>query len=234
MIKMAKKKSKKGTEEPFEAVHGALSRTEQFIENNQKLIIYIVLGIVLVVLAIIGFRKFILEPKQKEAASQIFVAEYYFERDSFQLALEGDGSNLGFLDIIDEYGRTSVGNLAYYYAGACYMRLQDFETAIEYLDKYKAKDDMLGPISIGLKGDAYAELGETDKAIKLYLEAAKKADNEFVSPLYLMRAGLAYENNGEYQKALEIYERIEKEYYGTNEQRNIEKYITRVKIMLEQ
>lgn len=229
---MAKKKSNKNSEEPFEAVHGALSRTEQFIENNQKLIMYVVIGIILVALAVIGYKKFIKEPKEKEASSQIFVAEYYFERDSFRLALEGDGSNLGFLDIIDEYGRTDVGNLAYYYAGVCYMRLQDFETAIEYLDKFSTKDDMLGPMAIGLKADAFAELNDMDKAIKLYLKAAEEGDNDFISPLFLMRAGLAYEKQGEYQKALEVYERIEKEYYGTNEQRSIEKYITRVKMNL--
>ena len=219
-------------EEPFEAVQGALSKTEQFIENNQKLILYIVIGIIAVVMIVLGYNKFILEPKQKEAATQAFVAEYYFEMDSFSLALEGDGSNLGFLDVIDEYGRTDVGNLAYYYSGVCYMRLGDFETALEYLDHYKKKDDMLGPLAIGLMGDANAELGDMEKAAELYIKAADKAENDFISPLFLLRAGIVFENLGNYQEALELYQRIEKEYYGTNEQRNIEKYLTRVKLKL--
>lgn len=229
---MAKNKSVKKSEEPFEAVQGALSKTEQFIENNQKTILYVVAGIIILVLVIVGYKRFILEPKQKEAATQVFVAEYYFEVDSFQLALEGDGSNLGFLDIIDEYGRTDVGNLSYYYAGVCYMRLGDFESALSYLKKYDGDDDMLGPLSIGLMGDANAELGNMEEAVKLYEKAAKEAENDFISPLYLMRAGLAYEKLGDFDKALKVYEQIEKEYYGTNEQRNIEKYLTRVKLQM--
>ncbi|HOE04418.1 MAG TPA: tetratricopeptide repeat protein [Bacteroidales bacterium] len=228
---MAKKKQNlKQSEDNLGAFESTLSRTEQFIEKNQKTIIYVVIGIVLLVGGYIGYRSFIQQPREKEAAATAFVAEYYFEIDSFKLALEGDGKNAGFLDIIDDYGSTDVGNLANYYAGVCYMRLGQFETAIDYLEDFDADDNMLKPLSVGLIGDANAELGKMEEAIANYEKAAKLAENEFLSPIYLMRAGLAYESLNKWDKALEVYNRIDKEYYGTTEQRNIEKYITRAKL----
>ena len=55
--------------------------------------------------------------KENEAKAQMWMAEQYFERDSFNLALNGDGNYLGFLDIIEEYGITKSANLANYYYG---------------------------------------------------------------------------------------------------------------------
>ena len=107
---MAKKKTKQ--EDNLQELESALTRTEQFIEDNQKMISYIVGGIIVVVAAYLGFNKFYLQPKEKEALSQMFMAENYFERDSFNLAINGDGNYLGFLDIIEDYGITKSANLA--------------------------------------------------------------------------------------------------------------------------
>jgi len=224
------KKIAKQSEDNLGTVQNALSKTEQFIENNQKIIIYVIIGLVVVVGGYLAYRSFIQQPREKRASAEMYTAEYYFELDSFKLALQGDTKNAGFLDIIDDYGSTDAGNLANYYAGVCYMRLGEYKTAIGFLEDYDSDDRMLKPISIGLIGDANAELGKLDIAIEKYLKAADLAANEFVSPIYLMRAGLAYESLNKWNEALEVYNRIEKEYYGTTEQRNIEKYITRAKL----
>lgn len=116
---MAKKKTKE--DDNLQELESALTRTEQFIEDNQKPIIYTVGVIVLIVVAYLGFNKFYLQPKQEEALSQMFMAENYFEKDSFNLAINGDGNYLGFLDIIDDYGITKSANLAKYYTGISYL-----------------------------------------------------------------------------------------------------------------
>ena len=66
----------------IEAVEEALSKTEHFIETNQKIIMYVVGAIVLIVLGYIGFRKLYLAPKEIEAQNAIFWAEKYFAKDS--------------------------------------------------------------------------------------------------------------------------------------------------------
>ncbi|MCX6235145.1 MAG: tetratricopeptide repeat protein [Bacteroidetes bacterium] len=224
---MVKKKEK--AEEPIHKVEEALSRTELIIEQNQK-IIYIVVGAI-VVLAIIffGYKKLYLAPKEKEAESQMFMAEKYFEKDSINLALNGDGNYLGFLNIIDDYGMTRSGNLAKYYAGVCYLRLGEFENAIDYLEKFKGKDAVVSCMALGATGDAYMEIGQTDKALDCYLRAADHNKNEFSTPMFLMKAGLTYEHLGNYAEALKLYERIKNDFRKSFEFRSIDKYIARTK-----
>jgi tetratricopeptide (TPR) repeat protein len=228
---MAKKKEK--AEKNILAVEEALSKTELFIEKNQKTL-YLVIGIIVViVLGVFGFKKLYIAPKEKEAQSQMFMAEKYFGKDSLQLALNGDGNYLGFLDIIDDYKLTKSANLARYYAGICYLHLEDFETAIEYLQKFKGRDQMVSAMAKGALGDAYMELDNRSKALDHYLEAAELNENEFTTPMFLMKVGMTYELMGEHQKALEVYEKIKKDYPSSFENRSIDKYIARAKGLLE-
>jgi hypothetical protein len=63
------------------------SRTELFIEKN-KMPLVVGAIIVAVVLGVLGYKKFIAEPKAKEASELMWKAEYYFEIDSLDKALE--------------------------------------------------------------------------------------------------------------------------------------------------
>src|SRR6056297_2804947 len=156
---MSKKKEQNQAQETtFENVEQALSRTEHFIEKNQKTITTVAVVVALLVLGYWGYQKYIMQPKTMEAQEMIFPAQQYFERDSFNLALNGDGNNYGFIDIIDEYGVTPSGNLAEYYAGICYLRLGKNEEAIDYLKNYSADDVMTSVTATGAMGDAYVQL----------------------------------------------------------------------------
>jgi tetratricopeptide (TPR) repeat protein len=192
----------------------------------------IIIGaIVIVVLIFFGFKRFYMAPKEQEAKEQMFMAERYFEQDSLNLALNGDGMYPGFLDIIDDYGMTKGANLSKYYAGVCYLRMGNFNEAVDYLKSFKAKDQILGPMAKGAIGDAYMELNNAAEAAGYYLEAAECRDNEFTTPLFLMKAGWTYEILKDYKKAQEIYERIKQNYPASNEAREIDKYIARAKGM---
>jgi tetratricopeptide (TPR) repeat protein len=228
---MAKKKSTQ--HDNVQDIESALTRTEQFIEDNQKLITYIVGGIVVVAAAFLGLNKFILQPREDEAQSQMFMAENYFEKDSFNLAINGDGNYLGFLDIIDDYGMTKSAKLAKYYTGVSYLRLGEYQEAINYLGKFKTDDILLASVKEGSMGDAYSELGDDKKALQHYINATSASDNNFTTPIYLMKAAAIYENQGEPAKALEFYNRIKNEYPDTNEGQNVEKYIARTTTLLE-
>ncbi len=230
---MAKKKS---TQAPgqLEAFESALTKTEQFFEDNQKILSTIVLIILGVVIVYMGFKKFYIKPLEEEAQSQMFVAEQYFEIDSFNLALLGDGSNYGFLDIVDEYGLTKSGNLAKYYAGVSFLQTGDYEEAIRYLKKFNQKDKLVGAIANGALGDAYWEIDEIEKAIKYYLKAANYNKNDFTSSIYLLKAGYAYESLGDYENALKLYQEIKEKFPESNEARNIDKDIIKAQILLEQ
>ena len=222
---MAKKTTR--AEENIQAVESALGKTEQFIEDNQKPIITVVGIIVVIILAYFGFQRFYLAPKEKQAQVEVFMAEKYFGMDSLDLALNGDGINPGFLDIIDDYSFTKTANLAHYYAGMIYMEKEDYETAIDFLEDFDSDDEIMQPMALGALGDSYMELGNNDKAAQYYMEAANFSENQFTTPVFLMKAGWAYEIMGEYDKALEAYKQIQEEFPRSAEAREMEKYIAR-------
>ena len=212
-------------------VEETLTKTEQFLEQNYKPLLY-VLGTIVVIVGLFWLAKMYLNNRNNEALSQMFQAEKYLEMDSLSLALYGDGNYLGFLDIADDYKFTRSGNLARYSAGICYLHLGQYQDAIDMLARYSKKDRMIGSLAIGATGDALVELGDTDKGIGKYLEAAEYAENAFNTPLFLMKAAELYELNGNYAEALKIYERIRDEYPESTEGSSIEKYIARVKLLM--
>jgi tetratricopeptide (TPR) repeat protein len=225
---MAKKKSTK--DDNLQELESALTKTEQYIEDNQKLITYAVGAIILVVGAYLAFHKFYMQPKEEEALSQMFMAENYFEKDSFNLAINGDGNYLGFLDIIDDYGMTKSANRANYYTGISYLYLGQYEDAIDYLKKFKTDDLLLAPVKMGSIGDAMLELGEKEDALKQYKKAYTETDNELTTPVYKMKAAKLLESMDKFDEALKLYEEIKKDYPQSTEGTTVDKYIARVKI----
>jgi len=217
---------------PIDQVGNVLTRTEQYIEDNRKKLMIIVVVIVVLVGGYLGYKKLYIAPMETEAHQEMFIAEQYFAKDSFKLALNGDAQYPGFLTIIEDYGSTKAGNLSNYYAGICYLNMGQFDKAIEFLNEFSTEDKMLYPISQGALGDANMELGKTEDALTFYKKAADEKPNDFTSPIYLMKVGFALEKLNRWDEALTTYERIEKEFNRTNEGRKIEKYITRAKIKL--
>lgn len=228
MSKKNKEIEAKG-DQRLENIEETLTKSEQFIMGNQK-IISIVIGVgIVIILAFFGYQRYIIEPKTAEAQEQMFVAQRFFESDSLDKALYGDGNSLGFLDISDEYGSTQPGKLSNYYAGICLLKKGDYNQAIDYLKKYSGDSQMVGPMATGAIGDAYLELGEEDKSASYYMEAANQDDNDFTTPMFLFKAGLVYELSGKYDKALDVYTRIKDDYAKSSEARTIDKYIGRAK-----
>ncbi|MEE4285975.1 MAG: tetratricopeptide repeat protein [Mariniphaga sp.] len=227
---MAKKKAQQA--DNLQELESALTKTERFIEENQKPITYVVGAIIIVVIAYLGFTRFYLQPRENEAQSQMFMAENYFEKDSFNLAINGDGNYLGFLDIIDDYGMTKSANLAKYYTGISYLYLGQYEDALDYLNGFKTKDLLLGPIAEGARGDAKLELGDMEGALKHYKKAYSMNDNELTTPVYMMKAARLLETMDELEDALAIYQEIKEKYPETNEGQNVDKFIARVEIKL--
>jgi len=228
IVEMAKKSNVKQTDKNLEGIEQALTRSERFIEENQKILTYVLGGIIVVLLIIIGGNRYYLKPLNEEAAADMFYAERFFEIDSFNLALNGYGTYPGFLNVIDDYGITKSAKVARYYAGICYHQLGDHETAIEYLNKFKTDDLLVGAAKYSTMGDAYVELGDLKKAESSYRTGIDKFENRFSTPILLKKLGILYEELGDLDQALEAYQTIESTYPDTPEGREILKYIGRV------
>jgi tetratricopeptide (TPR) repeat protein len=225
---MAKKESHKNDllEKP-EALATKLEGAEHWVEENAKLVIGISAAIALIVAGYFGFNYY--KQSQNEIAqNEMFQAVYYFEADSLKLALNGDGNNLGFLDIVNEYGITDAGNLANFYAGAAFLKQGEFENAIRYLEDFSSSDLLVQARAYSLTGDAYMEQKKYEEAAKYYSKAADYKPNKYFTPAYLMKAALAYEKLNENDKAKAAYDKVITNYWESQEYQNARKYKARL------
>jgi tetratricopeptide (TPR) repeat protein len=225
---MSSKVTKEQQDSGFEGIELALTKTERFIEANQNTLLYIIGAIVAVIVIFIGIKRFYIAPREENASKEMFMAEKFFDKDSFDLALNGYGTYPGFLQIIEDYGLTKSAALAKYYSGVCYLHLGDYATAIEYLEKFNTKDILIGASKYSSLGDAYSAESNYEKAVASYLKGAEKYENGFSSPILLKKAGLVYEEMKDYNKALEVYTRLKATYPESQEGREMDRYIARV------
>lgn len=213
-------------EEGF-SISDTLGKTELFVENNKKNLSIVLGALAVIVGGYYTYKVLIVGPQDKEAQSQMFTAERYFEQDSLKKAINGDGNNPGFKQIIEDYGMTPSANLAHFYLGMSYLKTNQYQDAVDELKSYNAHDQITGALKTGALGDAYIELGQVDDAIENYLKAAKDKDNKFSSPIFLMKAAAAYESQNKFSEALDIYKQIKSDFFESTEGRDIEKYIAR-------
>lgn len=230
--------SNSATAEVFNTLDETASKSEKWIEKNSKVLLYVLVGLVVIFLAYLGYNKYIDEPKQQEAANELAFPRKYFDEaaiagsgiDSLlNLGLEGADGKYGFIDIADAYSGTDAGNLANYYAGVSYLQLKQYDKAIEYLNKFDSDDEMLGPIALGAIGDAFSDISQPEDALEYYEKAANKKDNEFTTPLYLFKAGQTAMNLKKFEKAESFFSKIKKNYSKTDQGRDIDKFINAAK-----
>lgn len=203
------------------------TKAEGFVIENKKSLLVIGGTIIALILLYVGYQSLIIGPREKEAAGQMFMAERYFEQDSLDKAINGDGNFLGFEAIADEYGSTKAGSMAHYYLGFAYLRKGEYEKAIESLEDFSNNDEVLMALSYSGIADAYLELNNTADAINFYKKAAAKSKDQFSTPIFLMKLGMTYEIANDNQKAIETYERIKTEYSESAEAKEVDKYIAR-------
>ena len=216
-------------EDILDEVKEAYSKTEHYLEENKRSLGIILGAIVLLIAGYFLWQKFYVEPQEDEARSEMFMAEKYFEKDSLDLAINGNKKFKGFKFITEEYSITKSANLAHYYLGICYLRKGKFEDALNELKEFSTDDEFLGSVALGAQGDAYMELGKKEDAASQYLDAAKNSNNEFTAPFYLMKAAMAYEEMNNFANAVKIYEQIKSDYYESPEGRDIDRFLERAK-----
>ncbi|GAA4305655.1 tetratricopeptide repeat protein [Compostibacter hankyongensis] len=208
-------------------VQDTVNKAEHYYRNNARIINIVGIVIILLIGGYFGYKYLYLAPREGKAQAMIFKAQQYFQKDSLRLALEGDGNNYGYLQVMQRYGGTKVGKLAALSAGICYVRLGEYQKGIDLLEKFHVEDRVMQPLAYGLLGDAYMELNKTGQGIAAYKKAGYYSDNDLIAPLYLMRAGLALEKAGKNKEAVAIYRQIKQKYPQSLQGHDIDKYLAR-------
>jgi TolA-binding protein len=217
---MAKKETKKSEQNELienpEVIAEKLVPGEDFLKSNSK----ILAGILAVAVVLIGgvlFFQYNTQQQTEKAQAEMFQAVYFFEQDSVDFALNGDGINKGFLTIIEDYPRTDAANLSHFYTGSIYLSQKKFEDALTHLEEFSSDDYLVQAKAYSLIGDANLELGKNEEAIAQYTKAARTNENKFMSPKYLAKLAVAQEEAGKVEDAIKTYTEIEEKYYESFE-----------------
>ncbi len=170
-------------------------KAKGFWHHNQKPILAVLIGIVIIVGGWFSYQNYIVAPKEEQAQNAMWKAEQYFRQDSLNLALNGDKFNRGFIYVINTYGSTKAAKLAKYYAGLCFLRTGNFTKAVDNLKDFSTDAKQIQMMAYGALGDAYSELNKNDDAVNYYKKASTEfTDDANMSSEYLFRAALKLEN----------------------------------------
>lgn len=224
------------TAEVFETLDANASKTEEFVANNQNTILGLIGAITVVVLGYLAYDAYVLTPKNETAVSELNQAQYYFNlavngeesATLYERAINGGDGKYGFLDIIENYSGTPAAGLAQYSTGMAYLNTKQYEKAISYLEDFSSDDVLLSALANGALGDAHAQLGDNQKALKYYKAAVNASDNGFTTPKYLFKAGLVGANMNQNSEALGFFKRIQDEFSASPEAAQIEIQIGRL------
>lgn len=204
-------------------------RAKGFWEKYSKPIIYGGLALILLAGAWFVYKKFVAEPKEDKAAEAIWKAQQYFEKDSIRLALNGDGRNAGFEKVAKNFDGTKSGNLAKYYAGLCYLKLNDPNKAITYLKDFSTDSKPLQAMAYARLGDAYGDLNKNAESVENYDKAGHHfPDDEANSAESLFRAGLRSEVAGKNEDAIKYYKEVKEKYARTERGSKVDAYLARL------
>lgn len=215
-----------------------LTNSESFMSRNSKAVMIAACAIVIAILGFFAYKEYVAGPREAKASTELGRGQQYFNSEMFDKALNGDGAGYtGFVNIAKNYSGTDAANLANLYAGLCYANMGKWNDAVKYLDEFKGEgDQMVSPAAECALGDAYANVGQVDKAIDAFKKAADMADskaadgtNNSLSPTFLLKAGVLLESQNKKDDALKIYQDIKKKYVNSAlvQSTEIDKYIER-------
>ncbi len=225
--------NKSTTANVFNTLDEGSSKTQKWVERNQNKILGLVAIISIVVIGVFAYSKLIKEPNESNALNKMYFAQKKFDEavlinnDSiYNIALNGDDLNMGMLQIIDKFGGTDAANLAHYYSGIMYLKMNDYPNSIKYLSEFSSDDILLSSLATGSIGDAFAELNQFDDAFDYYVKASK-SNNNYSSPMYLFKAGLVAMRLNKFNRAEEYFSIIKQDYPNSTEAKNIDAFISK-------
>jgi len=226
------KKEKKEEKKEQVSQEGFVVRVFKFFDEYNKIIYGVAIGLLVIVAALLAFNKFYLTPQSEKASSLMTTPiALLMKTDSLSLvqALEGDDENEGFLTIASSFKFTKTANTANYFAGLCYLKLGDKEEALNYLLKFKHKEDVFWYGAQAMISDLYDDQGEVNKAIK-YCQKAAQSKDPYLAPVNLFKLGQLYEREGDWKKAADAYQTIKDKFYTEFQKMSVDKYLERALI----
>jgi tetratricopeptide (TPR) repeat protein len=207
-----------------------IAKARDFWSRNGRMLTIASILVILVAGGWYAYKNFYKAPKETKAAEMMFRAEDYYRKDSANKALNGDGQYWGFLRVIKDYKGTDAANLAHYYAGSCYIKLNDNQKALTYLGKFSTRSKPLQARAYKLMADAYADLGKYKEALEYYQKAAHHFDKDepFSADCLFMAGYLAQKTLNDTKTAIRLFKEIKEKYPRTQPGYDADNYLAQM------
>ncbi len=218
------------TAQPPAGNEAVIAKAKDFWSKYNKPVMIACAVIILAGAAWYVYKNMILLPKEQKAADMMFKAEDYYRKDSVTQALNGDGLNPGFLKIINQYGGTDAANLAKFYTGSCYLKLNQNDKAVKYLKQFHTSSKPMQTRTYKLLGDASADLGKNNDALDYYKKAAHnfEKDETASSEALFMAAYFADRVMKNSKEAIALYKELLDKYPTSVQAKDADNYLAQL------
>jgi TolA-binding protein len=189
------------------------SRFVHFYNQNKAVVLGGGFGLVLAIALVIGYFWYS-SAQESQAQELLGIAERSLATGDFETALYGDDEEftLGFVQIADNYGRTSAGNLARYYAAVSEYELGNYDNALSHIESFNIPSGIIGVSPMTLHGNILLDMERYEEAARLFERAANWDENSATTPQNLYKAAQAYMEIGQRAEAERLVDRILTEY----------------------
>lgn len=230
------KKETSETRTKLDDLNDSLTRAEQKIQGNRKLILYIGIGALVVALLVLGYIYLIHKPSVNKANTAYGIAdnkELVYQAQSMQLDSAATATELAAITkAYEDAARNGHdgGNNATLMAAVYNYKNGQYQKALDLLKDYDRNDEIIAASSKALEGDCYVNLDKFDEAIKSFQEAAKIAKgNPTLEPYCILKEATVQRHQGNFQAEAALYKKIIETYpeYATVTGENYEAYYQR-------
>lgn len=220
---MAKKLNE--TRTSIEELNESLSGIERKVEDNKKMIVWVVAAIVAIAVIILGYVYLIQNPNLEKAKEEIAKADADYTLGQDSIALNE------YMAVADNYSN-DASNRAGLNAAIILFEQGKYEEAIKYLNKFDAEGVVVGPASQALLGDCYVNLEKYDDAVKAFDKAISlSGENELYTPLFILKKATVLREQGKFADEAKLLQTIKDKFpaFVSNYQVDVDKYLERAK-----
>jgi TolA-binding protein len=180
-----------------------LYKVQDRLNTNRKLYTRVAIGILAVVIVVLVVNRNYVHSQE--------VANTLFGKALVALDLgDEEQAQFQFENLIDEYGSTEMGELAYYYLGQIYYNQKKYEQAKEALSAFIAKssNEILLPNAHRLLSDLYYREGALESAEEHLRRAVKTSYNDQVKQFATLNLARFLNTIGKVDEATNLVESI--------------------------
>lgn len=193
-----------------DTLHTGYDRAQMFYEEHQTAILAALVGIVVLVAALLGYRAW-QGSRSAEGQRQLGAAISLYEGGDYRQALDGTDTVPGLLEIADRYGSSATGEQARFLAANAYFQLGDTDEALAFFEAYDG-DGLLGASALAGQAAVLEAQGENARAAALYLRASGEFESPATSPRYLLDAARAFAAADDAEAAQEALQTVADQY----------------------